>query len=250
MRRHGYVGRVANHLVADTPLAILGVALGQVQRPGDDAHAGEIVGQAPAEIFQVRPVIPIEAVPNLGTHVAQQKGLVQGRLAPSGVGGGDLVAAVVAAAEVVGELRAEFGGDGGVFDEDAVFSVCVVGREGGWCDVFGHPGGVAGAPVEGGGSGEGGVQVVDWAWETVLEEAVWVDGGEEVFELGTGSGWGGGRGGCLRGWGGDVFALWAGEEDCCGSGAGGCTDAGDDGEGGFGHACGEYVGGYLEKRTS
>ena len=127
--------------------------------------------QPPTEILDVRPVVPVEAVADLRTHVAQRKGRVRRGLTPLCVGGGHLVAPVVAAAEVVVEFGAEFGGDGLVLGEDAVLAVAVPAGERGGRDVFGDPVGVAGAAVEGGDEGGGGADVRDWAREAVLEEA-------------------------------------------------------------------------------
>ena len=132
----------------------------------------------------MRPVIAIEPVADLWAHIAQQKRLVERVLAPFRVGGGDLVASVVARAEVVVQFGAKFGGDGGVFDEDGVFPVGVVGVEGGGGDVLGDPVGVAGAAVEGGGCAQGGVDVVDGAGKSVLEDAVRVDRRDDLFEGG------------------------------------------------------------------
>lgn len=79
--------------------------------------------EAATKVLEMRPVIPIKAVADLRTHVAQRERGVHGFLAPFGVGGGDLVAPVVAGAEVVFELAAEHGRDGLVFGEDGVFAV-------------------------------------------------------------------------------------------------------------------------------
>ena len=67
--------------------------------------------------------------------------------------------AVVAAAEVVGQLRAELGRDAAILGEDAVLAVAVVRGERGGRDVLGHPGGIAGASVEGGCEGGRGAEV-------------------------------------------------------------------------------------------
>lgn len=57
------------------------------------------------------------------------------------------MAAVVARAEVVFELGAEFLGDGEVFGELRVAAVAVGDKETGWGDVFGYPVRVAGGAV-------------------------------------------------------------------------------------------------------
>ena len=41
--------------------------------------------------------------------------------------------------------------------------------------MLGHPGGIAGAAVKDGGRRESGVEVVDWAREAILKEAIGVD---------------------------------------------------------------------------
>ena len=48
--------------------------------------------------------------------------------------------------------------------------------------MLGHPGRVAGATVEDGGCGEGGVEVVDWTREAILKEAIRVDGRSYVLQ--------------------------------------------------------------------
>lgn len=150
VRRHGDVGRAADDLVVHAPLAVR-VAAREVQGPRDDAHARVGVREAPAKVLEVRPVVPVEAVADLRAHIAQGKGGVHGGLAPLCVGGGDLVAAVVAAAEVVFEFGAEGLRDRGVFDKGAVAAVGSAVGQGGWGDVFGDPVRVACAAVEGGG---------------------------------------------------------------------------------------------------
>ena len=97
--------------------------------------------------------------------------------------------AIIAGPEIVVEFGAEFGRDGGVFDEDGVFTVAVGIGEGGGGDVFGDPVGIAGAAIEGGRGAEGGVEVVGGAGKTVLEEAVRVDRGDDFFEGGGARAW-------------------------------------------------------------
>ena len=58
-----------------------------------------------------------------------------------------------------------------------MFAVAVFEGEGFGGDVFGDPGRIAGAAVEGACEGEGGEGVGDGAREAVLEEAGGVDGG-------------------------------------------------------------------------
>ena len=85
------------------------------------------------------------------------------------------MAAIVAGAEIIGELCTERGGDGDVLNEDGVLAVGVGVREGVRGDVFGDPVRVFGAPVEGGDEGEGVAEVVDGAGKAVLGYAGWVD---------------------------------------------------------------------------
>lgn len=125
MGRHGDVGRVANHLVGDAPFPIGGVAFREVERPRHDAHAGVAGREAVAEIFKVRPVVAVEALADLRAHVGEVEGIVHGLLAPFRVGGGYLVASVVAGSEIVFELAAELFRDCRVLEEDGVFAVAV-----------------------------------------------------------------------------------------------------------------------------
>lgn len=171
-------GWVANHFVLCVPFPILRVALGEVQRPRNDAHAGVALGQTAAKVLEMRPVVPVEPLADLGAHVAEEKRLVHGGLAPFAVGGGDLVAAIVAAAKVVLEMGAELVGHGGVFDKDGVFAVAVALGEGGRGDVLDDPVGVAQAAVVGGDEGGAGGYVGDGAGEAIFEEARGVDGGD------------------------------------------------------------------------
>ncbi|PNY23647.1 hypothetical protein TCAP_06417 [Tolypocladium capitatum] len=147
VRGDGDGGWAADHLVLDVPLVVDGVLSGEVERPGDDADRRVLHGEAAAKVLKVRPVIAVEALADLGAHVGEVKGLIHGFLGPFGVGGGDLVAAVVAAAEVVLELAAELGGHGVVLDEGAVLAVAVADGERGGRDVLDDPLRVARAPV-------------------------------------------------------------------------------------------------------
>lgn len=175
VRRHRDGGRVSNHLVLGIPFAVRGVALGEVERAGDDAHAGVALGKPAAKVLKVRPVIPVETLADLGAHVAQKKGLVHGRLAPFAVGGGDLMPTVVAATEVVLQVGTELVGDGGILDKDGVLAVAVALGERAWCDVLDDPVRVAQAAVVGGDEGGAGCKVGDGAWEAILEEAGGID---------------------------------------------------------------------------
>lgn len=73
----------------------------------------------------MRPVVAVEALADLGAHVAEEEGLVHGRLAPLAVSGGDLVAPVVAAPEVIFEFGAEHLGHAAVLDKSRVLTVAV-----------------------------------------------------------------------------------------------------------------------------
>ncbi len=176
VRRHGDGGRVANHLVLDVPLVVDGVLAGEVEGAGDDADRGVADGEAAAKVLKVRPVVAVEALADLGTHVGEVKGLVHGRLGPLGVGGGHLVAAVVAAAVVVLEAGAELGRHGGVLDKCAVLAVGVAARQRGRRDVLDDPVRVARPPVVRRDEGAARGHVGDGAGEAVLEEARGVDG--------------------------------------------------------------------------
>lgn len=63
-----------------------------------------------------------------------------------------------------------------------MLAVSVVGRERSGGYVLRHPGGIASAAVEDGGCGEGGAEVVDWAREAILKEAIRVDGRSYVLQ--------------------------------------------------------------------
>ena len=89
---------------------------------------------------------------------------------------------VVARAPIVVELSAEDGRDSFVFNEVRVLAVGVVGRKRSRRYVLSDPGGIAGAAVEDGDCGEGGVEIVDWTGEAVLKEAIRVDGGSYVLQ--------------------------------------------------------------------
>jgi len=171
VRGDSNVGRIANNLVVDSPFAI-GLALGEVQRPCYDANRRIVVREPSAKVLKVCPIVAVEAVADLGAHVAQGKGIVHGLLAPLGICRGDLVAAVIARAEVVFELGAELLGDADIFDEDTVFAVGVAVRERLGRDVLRDPGGVSRLAVVDGCEGGCGAQVVDGPREAILEDAI------------------------------------------------------------------------------
>lgn len=79
------------------------------------------------------------------------------------------MASIIARAEVVGQFTAKHGWDCGIFDEDAVFAVCVLEGEGEWGDVFGDPRRVAHSSVIGACQGECVERVADRAWEAILQ---------------------------------------------------------------------------------
>lgn len=89
---------------------------------------------------------------------------------------------VKARAKVIAEFCTEFGRYCLVLNKVGVLAVGVIGRERGWSDVFGYPPGVPRSAIEGGGCGEGGMEIGDRAWEAVLEEAVGIDGRNDIFE--------------------------------------------------------------------
>lgn len=89
---------------------------------------------------------------------------------------------VVTRATVIVELGAKYGRDGAVFNEIRVLAVGIVCRERSGRYMLGYPGGIARAAVEDGGCGESGVEVVHWAGEAILKEAIGVDGRSEVLE--------------------------------------------------------------------
>lgn len=145
---NGDVGRRADDLVGDAPFVIDRVAFGEVEGTGDDADGGVGLGEVSAKVLDVGPVVAVEAQADLGAHVGEHEGRVHGLLAPFGVCGRDLVAAVVAAAGVVGEFGAEGSGEGGVFVEGGLAAGGVVEEEGGWGNVLGYEvGGAEGAVV-------------------------------------------------------------------------------------------------------
>lgn len=163
-------GRVSNDLVADAPFSVW-IAVREVQRAGHDADGWVLLGQVAAEILEMRPVVAVEAFAHLRTHVGQGEGGIHGILRPFGVCGGHLVAAVVTGAEVVGQLGAEDGWNGGILDEDAVFAICVLHGEGVGGDVFGHPGRIAGATVVGTRQGQRVQRIVHGSGKAILKEA-------------------------------------------------------------------------------
>lgn len=155
------------------------------------------------------------------------------------------MAAIVARAEVVFELCAEFLGDGEVLDELGVSSIAVLHQETCGGDVLGDPVGVSRGAVVGGCEGGGVADVGDGTWEAILEETCGVYGGNDgdgaLVGEGEGARW---RRTCTRGccgcvdrWSGRYgFRSFAQPID---GGGGGSTDGSGgschDGEGEFGH---------------
>lgn len=151
MCRHSNIRRTANNLVTNAPLAINGIFLRQIQRSRHNPDARIETREPPTEIFKMRPVVPVETVALLRTHVAKRERRVHGLLAPFCIRGRDLVPAVVATAEIVFEFCAKFLGDAAVFSEEGMSSVAVLHEQRGRCDVLGDPIGIARRAVEGGG---------------------------------------------------------------------------------------------------
>ena len=94
MGRDGDVGGVADDLVADVPLVVGGVALGQVQRDSEDVDVSKCPCQTTTPVFQVSPVyimakldtgnieqedfrtMPVEAFTNLRSNVGEKESLI------------------------------------------------------------------------------------------------------------------------------------------------------------------------------
>ena len=187
MGGHGDIRRIANDLVANSPLAIR-LFLGQIQRPSDYPHRRIASSETTAEVLEVCPVVSVEALSNLRTHVAQRKRIIHSLLRPLCVRSRDLVSSVIATAEVILELRAELFWYGIVFDKDRVFavSIAVFERLGG--DVLDNPRRISGSAVVCRGQGCGGSEVRYRARESVLIEAIGIDGsgdsGESFLDTG------------------------------------------------------------------
>lgn len=249
VRGHRDRRRAANHLVLDVPLVVDGVFAREVQRAGHDADGRVAHRQTAAEIFEMCPVVAVEALADLRAHVGQVKRLVHGLLRPLGVGGRHLVSAVVPAAVVVLEPRAEFRRHTVIFEKVAVLAVGVAARERGRRDVLDDPVRVARAAVVRGDEGGPRGDVGDGTGEAVLEQAGRVDGGvggghaggerrADGKGRGLRDGVGTGEGGCglkllllllLIGFGAERV-----DGSCQGSTASG-TKSGDHGERLFGH---------------
>lgn len=174
------VRRVTNNLIVNAPLSI-GVLVGEIQRTSNDANRRILLREVTAESLEVRPVIAVEALANLGAHVAQRKSVVHSLLRPFRVCSRNLVASVIAGAEVVCQLGAEHSRDVRILGECAVLAVGIVQCQGRGRDVFGDPGGVARATVEGAVQNEVGDLVGDWAWEAILHDSGGVDGTKGCF---------------------------------------------------------------------
>jgi hypothetical protein len=181
VRGHGDVGRVADDLVGYAPLSIQGIALGQVQRAGDDAHARVLGREATAEVLEVRPVVAVEALADLRAHVGQVKGVIERLLAPFGIRRGYLMATVVAGPQIVLQLRPELLRHGEVLGEDRVPPVAVGVRQRFGSDVLGHPRGISQSAIEGRDERLSSCEVCDGPGEAILEQASRVDGRDDVF---------------------------------------------------------------------
>ena len=90
-------------------LSLAPISNREEQRAGghEDVAAGfRVCGHELArELFQARPVVAVEPIADLGTHVQQREGVVHGALRVFMPGGGGEVAAIVPAAAVVAQLR-------------------------------------------------------------------------------------------------------------------------------------------------
>lgn len=107
VRGHRDVRRVADHLVFDVPLVVGRVALREVEGSGHDPHARVSLRETAAEVFEMRPVVPVESLAHLRRHVGQVEGLVHGGLPPLRIGCGNLVASVVAGPVVILQFCSE-----------------------------------------------------------------------------------------------------------------------------------------------
>ena len=233
MGGHGHVGRAADDLVADAPLPVGRIAARQVQRSGHDADRGVAVGESAAKVLEVGPVVAVKALALLGAHVGEQEGRVHGTLRPLGVGGRHLVPAVVAGAEVVGQLGAMLLGHGLVLDEVRVPPIALVHGQGGGREVLGDPMRVPRASVEARDGGRRGVYVGHGTGESILEQTVRVDQSAGIFlsvrrDRRTGKSLGGDsgrRGGCGSG----DSPLARCDDGCSNESARQSRQAGDDG---------------------
>lgn len=108
-----------------------------------------MVRQSSTEVFKVRPIIPIEAIANLGAHVGEKKCLIHGILTPLGIGCRDLVSPVITRAKVIVQFGTELLGDAFIFDKGRVASIAVVGEKGGRCNMFSYPVWIPCSTVEG-----------------------------------------------------------------------------------------------------
>ncbi len=107
-----------------------------------------MVCQSSTKVLQVRPVVPVEAVADLRAHIGEEKSLIQGVLAPFGVGSGDLMPAVIARAKIVMESSAELLRYSFVLYKTRMASIGIVGVDRGWCNVFGDPGRISRASIK------------------------------------------------------------------------------------------------------
>jgi hypothetical protein len=187
MRGHSNVRWVSNDFVANPPLAIC-LFLGQIQRPSYNTNRRITSSKSTAKVLKVSPVVSVESLADLRTHVAQSKRIIHGLLRPLSISSRNLMASVIATAEVVLELRAELFGYGVVLDKDGVFAVCIAVLERLGGDVLDNPRRVSGSAVVGRGQGRGGSQVGHRARESVLVQSIGVDGsggsGESFLDSG------------------------------------------------------------------
>lgn len=98
-----------------------------------------MVGQSPTEVLEMRPVVPVKTIADLGAHVREEKSLVHGILTPFRIGRRDLMPPIVSGAEVVVELSTEFLRDAFVLNEGRVGPVAIIGAKGGRRDMLSYP---------------------------------------------------------------------------------------------------------------
>ncbi len=138
-------------------------------------------GQSPAEVLEMGPVIPVEALAHLGAHIGEEKSVVQSILTPFGIGSRDLVPAVIAGAEIIVKLGAELLRNCFILDEDRVTSISVVGVDRSGCDMFSYPGGILCSSVETRRRGKCRVKVAGRARKPILKDSCRVDWRKEIF---------------------------------------------------------------------
>src|SRR2546421_7401447 len=107
MRRHGYIWRISNDLIADSPFSICWITSREVEWAGNDTYRWISVCQASTEILKVRPIIAVETVSNLRAHVCEVECRIHRFLREFGVGCRNLVATIIAGTKIVHQLRSK-----------------------------------------------------------------------------------------------------------------------------------------------